>query len=436
MVGHPIVALIIEGEATMPSRVLCIEGNQEVRARVKALLEHDGFAVETSATGLEGIERALTKPPDVIVSDVHLPDIEGYELAARLKGEKALAGVPIVAFGDDSPAEHDVALAAGADGYIERTLDDVNLCAEVRAFIAGKRERLPEEGERDRLRALSGEMAAHLESALTGERRANAKLVALDELKSAFMHNLAHELSTPLTPIAGYLRILQAEKLGALSPQQKRIVDSMMQSVTRLTRVVDNLADFASLQAGLAPILAGAVDPDQLADDVVAELRAAIRDARLHVSVTHAGGGLVEADPRKLRQAVSNLVSNAVKFSPHGGEVLVEVAREPGKLRYTIYDQGPGIREGDAERIFEPLHHAATRGTDEARAPGSGLGLPVARRIAEAHGGRISVESPPRTQPPGANRYFNGAKFALEIPVRPADRPAAGAAGTPAATLA
>ena len=417
----------------MPSRVLCIEGNPDVRERVKALLEAQGFAVDTTATGLEGIARALTIPPDVIVADVHLPDIAGYELAARLKREKALASVPIIAFGD-SPAEHDVALAAGADGFLERPLDG-NLSEEVRAFLAGKRERLPEEGERDRLRALSGEIATHLEAAVASERRANAKLVSVDQLKSAFMHNLAHELSTPLTPLAGYLRILQSEKLGGLSPQQRRIVDSMTQSVTRLTRVVDNLADFASLQAGQSPVLEGPVHPDQLADDVVAELRAAIKDARLHVEVAHAGGEPVLADPRKLRQALANIVSNAVKFSPHGGEVLVEVSREPGKLRYTVYDQGPGIREGDAERIFEPLHHAATRGSDEARAPGSGLGLPVARRIAEAHGGRVWVESPPRTQPPSVRRHFTGSKFMMEIPVRPTDRPTAGAAGT-AATLA
>jgi signal transduction histidine kinase len=416
----------------MPTRVLFIEGNDEVRARARALLEEQGFAVDDTRTGLEGIERALTRPPDLIVADVHLPDIEGYELAARLKRERSLEDVPIIAVGD-SAEEHDAAIAAGADGFVPRALE-AKLCDEVRAFLAGKRERLPEEGERAQLRVVAREMAAHLESALARERRANAKLVAGDELRSAFMHNLAHELSTPLTPLAGYVRILQSGKLGALSPQQKRIVDSMMQSVARLTRVVDNLSDFASLQSGEAPILEGSVEPDRLADDVVAELKPAIKDARLHVTVSHAGGGPVAADPRKLRQALWNLVSNAVKFSPHGAEVLVEVSRESGRLRFLVYDQGPGVRGAEAERIFEPLHHAMSRG-DPARAPGSGLGLPVARRIAEAHGGRIWLESPPRTQPSRAVRLFAGAKFVLEIPDRPADRPAAGTAA-PAAGLA
>ncbi|HTN51419.1 MAG TPA: ATP-binding protein [Anaeromyxobacter sp.] len=411
----------------MASRVLCIEGNEALRKRVTELLEAAGFAVEATASGLEGIERALALPPDLILTDAHLPDLEGWELAARLRAERSLQHVPIVTVGD-SAEEHDSALAAGADGFLPRGADD-HLGDEVRAFLAGKRERLSDEGERATLRAMSATMAAHLQAALAAEQRATAKLLELDRLKSAFMHNLAHELSTPLTPLAGYLRIFQADKLGPLTAQQRRIVDSMIHSVARLTRVVDNLSDFASLQTGRALILEGPVEPDLMADEVVAEQRSAVKDARLHVSVAHAGGGAVAADPRKLRQALSNLVSNAVKFSPHGGEVLVEVAREGGWLRWAVYDQGPGIRPAEQERIFEPLHHAAVRGSDEARRPGSGLGLPVALRIAEAHGGRVVVESPPRTQPRGV-RHFNGSKFVLEIPLRPVER--AAAAGAPA----
>jgi signal transduction histidine kinase len=414
----------------MPHRVLWIEGDEAIRARVKALLEKEGFAVDTAASGLDGIARALVLPPDLVIADVHLPDIEGYDLAARLKRERALDNVPIIAVGD-SQEEHDVALAAGADGFIERRYDE-SLGVEVRAFLAGKRERLPEEGERAHLRALSGTMATRLETAVAGERRAAAKLVELDRLKSAFMNNLAHELSTPLTPLSGYLKILQSGKLGALSPQQQRVLDSMLQAVTRLTRVVDNLSDFASLQAGRAPIIQGEIDPDRLADDVVAELRPHIKEARLNVTVLHGGAGPVIADRRKLRQAVANVVSNAVKFSPHGGEVLVEVTRDPANVRFTVYDQGPGILAGESERIFEPLYHAAVRGGEDARQPGSGLGLPVARRIAEAHGGRIWVESPPRTQPASSARHFTGSKFILEIPIRPADRP--GASGTAASS--
>jgi signal transduction histidine kinase len=413
----------------MAPRVLCIQGDEGLRSRVRTLLEEAGFAVDTTATGLEGIERALTLPPDLVLADVHLPDLEGYELVARLKREDALRRVPFVAIGG-AKSDHDVALAAGADGFVQPPFDE-RLGEELRAFLAGKRERLDEDGERETLRAISSAMAVHLESALTSGRRATERVLELDRLRSAFMHNLAHELSTPITPLAGYLRILLGEKLGQLAPQQRKIVESMLQSVNRLTRVVDNLSDFASLQAGKAPILSGPVDPDALAEEVVAELRGAIGDARLHVTVSKSGSPPVQADVRKLRQAVLNLVTNAVKFSPHGADVLVEIIRLDGKLRYAVYDQGPGIAAGEGERIFEPLYHAATRG-DDARQPGSGLGLPVARRIAEAHGGRVYVESPPRTQPGGSGRHYTGSKFVLEIPVQPADQPrAAGGGPTP-----
>ncbi len=408
----------------MPHRVLCIEGDEATRARVRSLLEARGFAVDESGTGLDGISRALARPPDLVVADVHLPDLEGFELAARLTRDGVLARVPLLAVGD-SREDHDLALAAGADGFVERGLDDARLDEEVQGFLAGKRETLPEQGERDRLRALSGSMAVRLESAVAAEHRASARVAELDRLRSAFMNNLAHELSTPLTPVAGYLKLLQGGRLGPLTPQQQRALDATVHAVAKLVRVVDNLADFASLRTGEAAVLEGEVDPDRLAEDVVAELKDAIREARLHVVVAPAGGGPVIADPRKLRQALANLVQNAVKFSPHGGEVLVEIGRDAGRLRYAVYDQGPGIRPGEADLSFEPLHHAASKGHDDARVPGTGLGLPVARSIAEAHGGRIWVESPPRTQPARLARHFTGSKFVMEIPVRPAERPAA-----------
>jgi signal transduction histidine kinase len=244
------------------------------------------------------------------------------------------------------------------------------------------------------------------------------------QARAAFMRDLAHEVSTPLTPLAGYLRILQSEKLGPLSAQQRRVVETMLLSVSRLTRIVENLGDFASLGSEKAPLSLQPVDADALAEEVVEELRPFIKDARLNVVVARAGGPPVQADPRKLRQAVMNVVGNAVKFSPHGGEVLVELAREPGRLRLSVYDQGTGVRDpADQAGIFEPFHRARARVREEARHhPGSGLGLPVARRILEAHGGRILLESPPRTQPVAGGRLFTGCRFILELPAPAADR--------------
>jgi signal transduction histidine kinase len=405
----------------MPHRALFIEGNEALRASVRGALERDGFAVDLAATGLEGIARALALPPDLVLADVHLPDLAGTEVAARLRREGALRAVPFVAVGA-APGEHDLALAAGYDGVIEDPASVARLGDELRAYISGKREALPEEGMRTGLAALASGMASRLESALVEAHGARDRLAEVERLRSAFIHNLAHDLSTPLTPLVGYVRLLQAGKLGPLGPQQQKALDAVAQAVARLSRVVDNLGDFASLGSGESILSDEPVDPDGLAAQVVEELRPAIREGRLHVEVMPGGGGPVRADARRLRRALGNVVSNAVKFSPHGGEVLVQVTREPGRIRFAVYDQGPGIPPAETERIFEPLHHAASRGSEDARLPGSGLGLPVARRIAEAHGGRLTVESPPRSQPELAGRTLSGSKFVLEIPEREGTR--------------
>jgi signal transduction histidine kinase len=378
----------------MPHRVLCIESDAPTRDLVRRLLEESGFAVEESETGLDGIARARTLPPDLVLAATRLTDMEGAEVAARLREDGALAQVPLVAVGREA-AEHDVALASGCDGFISRPLDEAHFAEEVRSFLAGKRERLPAEAE----------------------ARARERLAGLDRRRSLFLHDLAHELSTPLTPLAGYLKILLSERLGPLAPQQRKVLDGMASAASKLSRIVENISDFASLESGHAPLAPTPVDPDALAEDVARELRGAARDARLHVEVRPSGAGAVMADGRKLRRAVANVMQNAVKFSPHGGEVLLEVTRVGDRLRFAIYDQGPGVPAVEQERIFEPFRH--TFRPDETRPPGSGLGLPVARRIIEAHGGRLLVESPPHSQPSAGVHHFTGSKFLLEIPAVP-----------------
>jgi signal transduction histidine kinase len=400
----------------MSQRILCIEADPDFRARLRRLLEGEGFAVDEASSGLAGIQRALNLPPDLVIADVRLPDIDGVEIATRLKQERALATVPYLALGDLA-SEHDVALAGGADAFVARPVDDAGLVARIHEVLAGQRESLPEAGERAGLRALSASMAGHLEHALEDAREWEARCLERDRLGSIFIGNLAHELRTALTPISGYLKILSSDKLGPLSAQQQRILDSIQGATGRLTRVVENLSDFATMRTSDAALFPAEVDPDLLAEEVVADLRPAVREARLHVAVQKSGGGTISADPRKLRQALANVVGNAVKFSPHGGEVLVEVQRDTRSIRFVVSDQGPGIPPKDQRHLFEPFFHAAGK-DDRSKHPGSGLGLPVAIRIIEAHGGTIAVESPPRVQSEGVRRVFTGSRFVLELPVQ------------------
>ncbi|MGC4113538.1 MAG: HAMP domain-containing sensor histidine kinase [Myxococcales bacterium] len=217
-----------------------------------------------------------------------------------------------------------------------------------------------------------------------------------------------------MTPLAGYLKILQSEKLGPLNDRQKKILESMLQSADRLAHTIDNLSDFAVLETGNYRVKAEAIDAVALANKVIEEAQATTAKPK-RVKLSFHGPTTpvtLQVDPSRLQQALHNLVDNAIKYSPHGGDVLVELIALDGWLQLGIYDQGSGVPPEDQLKIFEPFHHA--KGARHVATVG--LGLPVARKIAEAHGGKLRVESPPKVQPE-SERHFSGSKFVLELPL-------------------
>ena len=222
-------------------------------------------------------------------------------------------------------------------------------------------------------------------------------------------------MATPLTPIVGYLKILRGGKAGLLSEQQQRILESIGTASERLSRTIDNLVDFATLEGGGQAIHREDFEVGGLIAPVFEEERSKAKSRRIHLEVRVETQDHGFGDVRKLRQALSNLIDNAIKFSPHGSDILVRGSSDPTRLLLEVYDQGEGFLPGEAERVFEPFFHADRVG--EERAPGAGLGLPVAKQIVEAHGGHIWLESPPKSQPEGPH-HFSGAKVAFWIPAK------------------
>ena len=169
-----------------------------------------------------------------------------------------------------------------------------------------------------------------------GQGVASDAASAADARRSAFMRDLVHDLSTPLTPIAGYLTLLRGERMGPLTAQQRKAIETMAGAVVRLTRIVENLSDLASLQAGPSAIRAGPVHPDELAEAAASELQAAAQESRLHLEVRTAGGGEIMGDARKLRQAHH-------ERAPERGQVLPARGRGPAR--------------GEPRRERRPLQH-------------------------------------------------------------------------------
>lgn len=398
-------------------RILYIEDNPESRALVRNVLEARGFDVLEASDGIAGIDLAISAHPDLILCDIEMPGIDGYETATRLRSYRGLDQCPIVVL--TSHGDRGLSLSIGCDGYIEKPIDVEKFPGQLRAFLKGKREKVRGPEERRYLREYSQSLVERLEATVRELTAANSRLRAGARSKTEFMQNLSHELATPLTPITGYLKILRSGKTGALSEAQQKILESMTTASDRLSRTIDNLVDFATLESGGYAIHRDLFDPAAAVRAVVEEEKPKARARRiaLEVSLDPVGQGL--GDERKLKQAIGNLLDNAVKFSPHGSAVLLRLTGDAERISFEVYDQGEGLLADEAERVFDPFFHADRVGDE--RAPGAGLGLPVAKQIVEAHGGRIWAESPPKNQP-DSRHHFSGAKVAFWIPT-PAHAP-------------
>src|SRR5438874_3129694 len=229
-------------------RILYIEDNPESRTLVRNVLEARGFDVLEASDGIAGIDLAISAHPDLILCDIEMPGIDGYETATRLRSYRGLDGCPIVVL--TSHGDRGLSLSIGCDGYIEKPIDVEKFPGQLREFLKGKREKVRGPEERRYLREYSQSLVERLEATVRELTAANSRLRAAARSKTEFMQNLSHEMATPLTPIVGYLKILRGGKAGALTDQQQRILESITTASVRLSRTIDTLVDFATLAGG------------------------------------------------------------------------------------------------------------------------------------------------------------------------------------------
>src|SRR6266436_214974 len=193
---------------------------------------------------------------------------------------------------------------------------------QLREFLKGKREKVKTTEERRYLREYSQSLVERLEATVRELTAANSRLRAAARSKTEFMQNLSHELATPLTPITGYLKILKSEKTGALSEPQRKILDSMQIASERLSRTIDNLVDFATLESGGYAIHRDNFDPIAATKAVVDEEKPKAKARRITLELeAEALPATGWGDERKHKQALANVLDNAIKFSPHGSNV-------------------------------------------------------------------------------------------------------------------
>jgi PAS domain S-box-containing protein len=221
----------------------------------------------------------------------------------------------------------------------------------------------------------------------------NRRLTELDRLKNTFVSAVSHELRTPLTSIRGYVEFLEDRIGGSLSPEQADFVHQIAIGARRLTRLVDDLLDFARLEAGTFRLALAPSDATHLVTDVVESLQpqAIAAQVKLEADVPDEPA-IACLDGQRIEQVLINLVHNAVKFTPAGGHIRVRLEPSSEQLRLTVADNGPGIGPEHLERLFGKFYQVAP-GADALS--GVGLGLFISKALVTAHGGDIGVDSAP-----------------------------------------
>lgn len=400
-------------EPGRPTTILHIEDDPANRLLVRKLLVADGMQVIDAETGLEGVRRALEIKPDLVLIDLNIPDLDGYEVALRLRGDPKTAGTPLVAI--TAEGDRDTSLAVGCDGFIAKPIQARKFAEEVRSYLAGRRER-PSQPSDGRLRAQSEKIVRHLEEKVAELVGANERLRAVDQARKEFYRNVSHELATPLTPIVGYLSMLLNDELGPLNKSQQKALRAVDDCTKRLRGQIDNLLDITGLETGRIRFVHKDYDFLDTTRRAIAQIADRMADAGIELIEDLPRGPLPAwGDADRLGRAIQQILDNAAKFTPRGGHVGVRVrALTTGHYEVYIADSGPGIPADQIDKIFEPFFQVD--GSPTRQFGGAGVGLALARRVAQALGGEIRAM--PRATDPIANQHFSGAGIQLFIAQR------------------
>ncbi|GIK42323.1 MAG: hybrid sensor histidine kinase/response regulator [Chloroflexota bacterium] len=400
----------------MSKTILYVEDNTANRMLVRQVLEGVGYQVIEATDGLSGIKTAQETSPDLILMDINIPGMDGYEAATRIKSLPELSNIPIIALTAKVMAgDRERALAAGCDGYIAKPIDIDALPNQVAEFLGGMRESITVEQESAYLREYNERLVDRLEKKVQELTKANEALSHTDAMKSRFINLAAHELRTPLAAIHGYLSLLTASDSPVIVHADEKtlqVIEGVVTGVDRLRGIVQDMLDVTRIEAGTLQLRYAPIGLSFILDKIQKDFKNVVAKRQQTMIVADASQiPTMWADGERVTQILRNLVSNAVKYTPDGGtiEITVDmlggvqtfVAEKPVQQQFvkiTVGDTGVGIAPEDQERIFENFYevrdlerHSTSK--TEFMGGGAGLGLAIARGVAEAHGGSLWVES-------------------------------------------
>lgn len=379
---------------------LVAEDSRTQAYQLKTLLEANGYDVVVAVDGEEALRCAHEKRPDFVISDIVMPKRDGYELCRALKNDPVLKAVPVILVTTlAEPLDVVRALAAGADNFVTKPYDQDQLIRRVKRSLSRTDDgHVVVAGEAFEITSSRSQVVDVLVSALEdlNVRKAEieasrAELALATSRRDDVLHVVSHELRGPLGVLVMAADVFASESRGgggAAPPKQQAFAERVVRQAQRMLAIVDDLLDVSRIDAGELR-----VEPDD------ADLCAVVRDAierikpsvKKHTIELHAPPSVrARIDVDRIEQVIANFLTNAIKYAPAGGVIVVDVQTNASEAMVKVSDSGIGIPESALPRLFERYFRAP--GSEKA-AKGIGLGLYVTKRLIEAHGGKVEVTS-------------------------------------------
>jgi signal transduction histidine kinase len=384
--------------------VLIIEQDKQVIKDIGQALHEAGYKITVAKRALEGLDNARTDVPDVIITDLDLPDMSGRELATTLRADGRFSNTPIVIIleEDTNVEQRELSLVAGVTGFLEKPINPEAIALQIEFYLSGGEESVDDDERLDEARSLyMQEFVTRLEKRIRDLETRNEDLRKLDQMKDSFIQLTAHELRTPLTLITGYSRLLQDhEHVNTIAQKDEgfgALVNGLGESITRMQSIVEEVLTISRIMTSQIELSIVPLNIADLVEHILSKYELALIERQLTVYYERdQWPSKMRGDADLLQLSIDNLISNAIKYTPNGGTIKLHAQHTEKLLRFEVEDSGIGIPPERHQQIFERFHiggDVALHTTSKTAFGGGGLGLGLAicRGIIEAHGGKIRV---------------------------------------------
>jgi two-component system sensor histidine kinase/response regulator len=329
------------------------------------LLRDRGYKPRPVLSGKLALQTAAAEPPDLVLLDVDMPEMDGYAVCGLFKSDPRLKDIPIIFISALTGSLDKLrAFRAGAVDYVTKPFDAEEVGARVQTHLT--------------LRRLQTDLQHRYE-----------ELQELQQLRDGLLHMIVHDLRSPLSSVMGYLDLLRTET-DALAADRAKFIEDAYGGASEMAEMISSLLDINRLEAMEMPVDRQRVDLCEVVAEAVRSLGGLSVGRLLSMAAPH-GEMPVDCDPVLIRRVIGNLLGNALKFTPESGAIVVTVSRVDGWPSVAVADTGPGIPADFVGRVFDKFSQA---GDGRARKRHStGLGLTFCKLAVEAHGGMIGVSS-------------------------------------------